>query len=370
MGHQSQQAGGLERHGFATGIGTGDKRDARLVGHGDIGGDDFGRVDEGMAGLDEHDGRILTVLDVDHDWFNGVQMPGKARFGDRKVEFGQRRDAGADVAGLCADHVGQLGQNPGDFVGLVQLQFAEFVVELHHDEWFDVQGDTFARLVMHEPFDHPLVAGFDRYDVAAVTHGDDGLLQGIAVLPRRDDVLQALLDTCHGDADLAPERTQLGAGRVEHFAVVVDRAVDAVFDVGEDRKPLDGVVEERDAHWVDRRKALFEAPGGTQRPCDFEQRTGVEHATTFGQAHAVADVAGGADAQIGVGVEQIARFTRLGQRHADDIGVARRRQRLNHLLRRRKAGVHRQHVPDRREFEGCQGMFWDVHWFACSGKSS
>jgi hypothetical protein len=32
--------------------------------------------------------------------------------------------------------------------------------------------------------------------------------------------------------------------------------------------------------------------------------------------------------------------------------------------------VHGQHVPDGREFEGCQGMFWDVHWFACSGKSS
>ncbi len=75
--------------------------------------------------------------------------------------------------------------------------------------------------------------GLDGDDVAAVTQGDDGLLEGAAVGRGADDLLEAMGEAVVGVAGVAAELSEDGRGVVHHFGALVDGAADAALQLAE-----------------------------------------------------------------------------------------------------------------------------------------
>ena len=94
----------------------------------------------------------------------------------------QRLDARDDLSRIAADRIGQLGQNAGDLLLLGQLKLAPLIVQLDNRDRLDIQRRAAGRLIVNQAANIALVRCLHRHDIAAVAHGNDRLLQRIAIL--------------------------------------------------------------------------------------------------------------------------------------------------------------------------------------------
>src|SRR5215212_9008975 len=81
---------------------------------------------------------------------------------------------------------------------------------------------------MHDPLDPAPLIRLHRQDVAAVTLGDDGVLEGGP--HRAEQRLQLAHHAVAGDPEVAPDLVQLRAGVVADLAAGVDGVADLLLD--------------------------------------------------------------------------------------------------------------------------------------------
>ena len=147
------------------------------------GHDHFG-INERMARFDQLNARVGARGHIDDFGLDGTKLP--AEFGLRKgkIEISKRANPRTDLGRFMPHVPGEFGQNPRNFVGFVELELTEVVVELHHHHRLNVQGNPTPRLIVYEPFDFAFVAGLDGDHIAPIAYRDNRFLERVAVLPR------------------------------------------------------------------------------------------------------------------------------------------------------------------------------------------
>ncbi len=179
LSHQRQQAGGFKAHGFAAGVGAGNNQQSRFRGEGQVNGDYCLRIKQGMA----------SRFQVNADCLGGGGGPvvqyrrggkssfGVAGFGKNHVYFSQRLHGGGDKFAALIHFAGERGQNTGDFLLFLQLQFLPLVIEVYHHHRFYKQGGPADALIMDDALHPALKIRLEGQNVTPVSLGDKTFLQ-------------------------------------------------------------------------------------------------------------------------------------------------------------------------------------------------
>ena len=221
LGHQGQQAQGLEGDGLAAGVGAGDDQGVKGVSQLDVDGHRLLGVQQRVAGLAEVDGAVPPDLRPDGVHFIGELAPGK-----NQVQVDQGVVIPLDVLPVGRRFRGQLRQDALDLLLLLGLQLDILVVGLDDAHGLDEQRGAGGGNVVDQAGHIPLVLRFHRHHEAAVPLGDDGLLQNLAVTGGGDDLLQYLAAFRLGRPHMAADVRQFCAGGVGDGVLVHDAAVD------------------------------------------------------------------------------------------------------------------------------------------------
>ena len=221
LGHQRQQAKGLEGDGLAAGIGASDDQCIKGVSQLDVNGHRLLRVQQRMAGLAEVDGAVPPDLRPDGVHFIGELAPGKDQ-----VQVHQGVIVPLNVLPVGRHIGGQLRQDALDLLLFLGLQLNIFVVGLNDADRLDEQRGAGGGNVVDQARHIALVLCLDRHHKTAVPLGDDGLLQNFGVAGRRNDLLQNLAAFCLGRPHMTADVRQLRAGGVGDRVLVHDAAVD------------------------------------------------------------------------------------------------------------------------------------------------
>ena len=221
LGHDSQQTQGLQRHGLAAGVGTGDDQDPVVAADFNVNGDGLFRVQEGMAGsfnLQRPSGpatgafrcgaggslrcrRIfrscrIQVCDIfllgKNFRLHRPHLFSQAGPGEDEVE-------GCDGAVVPVDDLlrnraggGKRGQNPADFVGFFFLFFADGIIRFDGLHGLDVEGLARGGSPMDDAGHPGLELGPDRKDEAVVPGRDQGVGEKFRIV--RKHPLQGVFD--------------------------------------------------------------------------------------------------------------------------------------------------------------------------------
>ena len=193
LGHDSQQTQGLQRHGLAAGVGTGDDQDPVVAADFNVNGDGLFRVQEGMAGSFNLQ-RCSGIVGGGRDDFrlHRPHLFGQAGPGEDEVE-------GCDGAVVPVDDLlrnraggGKRGQNPADFVGFFFLFFADGIIRFDGLHGLDVEGLARGGSPMDDAGHPGLELGPDRKDEAVVPGRDQGVGEKFRIV--RKHPLQGVFD--------------------------------------------------------------------------------------------------------------------------------------------------------------------------------
>ncbi len=228
LGHHGEQRGGLERDGFAAGVGAGD--DELAVGGGELKGDGNNNAAVGLeAFLEERmAGRFKTERVWTKDGRYTVEFAGEAGAGEKAVDQSEDASAVDEGWGEGGDLTRERDEDAVDFGLLFFDEADELVVLLDGFEGFDENCLARRTGAMDDAGDAALELGTNGNDEAVAADGDEVFLSGAVggELTQRgaqglfNDALLALL--------LAANAAQLGRGTVGESAVGLDGAFDGL----------------------------------------------------------------------------------------------------------------------------------------------
>ena len=270
LGHQRQQAQGLQADGFAAGVGAGDDQCVKGLAQLQINGHCLLGVQQRVPGFPQRQAAVPADLRA-----VAVHFIGELATGENQVQVHHGLIVPLDVLPVGRRLGGQLRQNAGNLLLLLGLQLNQLVVGLHHAHGLHEHGGTGGGDVVDQTRQIALVGRLHRHHEAAIPLGDDGLLQNLSVAGRGDDLLQNLPALGLGRPHMAADVRQLRAGRVGDGVLIHDAAVDLLLQKaiavkgekqGVDGRFLPGLLVE----------ILLGPPGGPQKARNHQQFLGVQ----------------------------------------------------------------------------------------------
>ena len=143
LSHQREQAYGLQRNGFTAGVWSGDDQQVKIFPEGDVDGNDLLFVDQRMAGFSQMDlpfrieDRLISVL------FHGERSAG-----ENEIQSHHIFQIIAQGFQMFGNLLAQFGENDLDLFFLLQLQFADIIVQFYDSHRLDEDGGAGGRLVV------------------------------------------------------------------------------------------------------------------------------------------------------------------------------------------------------------------------------
>ena len=171
--HQRQQAKGFERNRLAAGVRAGDDERVVIVADGDVNRNRLILVQQRMARAEQ----LAAVAVLDQHRRTGVHVERQLGTREDEVQRGQRVVVLLDRALVHGHARGQLRENALDLVFLAALKHLNLVVDLHDLLRLDEHSRAGGRGIVHQTGHIAAVLHLDRHNEAAVSLGDDGLLQ-------------------------------------------------------------------------------------------------------------------------------------------------------------------------------------------------
>ena len=164
MGHQRQQAGGQQHHGLAAGVGAGDEQEALLSREEQVQGHHLPVAGQHrIPGLAQGQGAVIGKA-----WLHGcicMAPVGNGQMPVQAVDDGQGLQHGGHVRSQFG---GELREQPDDLGLFILGQGGDLVVELENLQRFHESGGAGPGITVDEPFDLPLMAGFQGDDQPSV----------------------------------------------------------------------------------------------------------------------------------------------------------------------------------------------------------
>ena len=274
LGHEGEQADGLDGHRLSAGIGAGDYQGVEVLPQHQVVGHRPVRIQQGVAGLPQ----VQAAL---HDSGGAGPHPvGQLGPGEDHIQKDEQIVVLSDIVlELCALG-GQLRKDALNLLLLPGLELLEFVVGLHHPHGLYEEGGPGGGHVVHQAGHVVLVLRLDGHHEAVVALGDDGLLE-IFCLVGGEELVEDVPHLGGGGPDMPPDGSQLGAGGVGDLVLSHDGAGDLVLQKAVGGQGAKQVVDAGLFPLV----PLTVLPGGAGRPQhrrDVQQLPGVERAPHVG----------------------------------------------------------------------------------------
>ena len=241
LGHEAEQAEGLEADGLAAGVGA---RDDELAG---AALEDEGERDERDALLGEAERKQGVASAAQSDRFAGVfagtaggreggpetvKLLGEAGAGGERVEFGKTVSGSDEGVGMLADGAGHGDEDAVDLGLFFVEQAEELVVGLDGLHGLDEHGLAGGGGAVDDAGDATAELGLDRDGEAIAAERDEFFLRGALLGNRTERAAKGVLDLAvlalQGSADAG----ELGAGRVGERAVRLDLVAKLVEERG------------------------------------------------------------------------------------------------------------------------------------------
>ena len=349
LGHEGQQAQGLEADGLAAGVGASDDQGVKLLPQLDGDGHRLAGVQQGVPGVAEADAAVSPDLRP-----GGVHLIAQLPPGEDEVQPHQHVVVRQDVVVAPRRLGGQGPEDALDLLLLLGLQLLELVVGLDHPHGLHKDGGPAGADVVDQSGHAAPELRLHRHHEPPVPLGDDGLLEHLAVALGGDDLLQDLTALGGGAALVAADVRQRGAGVVGDDVLLQDG--------GEDLLLQEPVAPEGEEQAVDGGflpvvvEVVPDPPGAPQHPRDVQQLPCVQRPAVVGPVQALrhrldaGEGRGALEADHGPGGVRLV----LGAAHGVHVRLGDHGQGL--LPGLRAVGLLRQHFQHRRKLQGAYGF--------------
>ena len=272
LGHQRQQAQGLEAHGLAAGVGPGDHQSVEGPPQLNVNADRRLGVQQGVPGLAEVNHPVPANLRP-----HAVHLVAQLAPGKDQVQVDQGVVVPLDGLPVGRRLGGELGENPVDLLLLLGLQLHVLVVGLNHPHGLHEHRGPGGGDVVNQPRQVPFVLRLHRHHKASVPLSDDGLLQYLPVGGRGDDLLQNLAAPGLGRPHVPPDVRQFRRRGVGDGVLIGNAPLDlllqkAVAVEGEEEVVNGGLLLRLVI------KVLPGPPGGGQKARDGQKLPGIQSA--------------------------------------------------------------------------------------------
>ena len=218
-----------------------------------------------MAGVFQHQ----PVVGRD-DRLHAAVLRGPAPLGTQHVDLGQVVARGGDQLRIGPDRGREFGEDADDLAPLGIFQFAQFVVDLHDLDRFDVERTARSRFVVDEALQLAFVGRGDGNHGPPVADRDLRVgLDDARSLGRSQHGLQPLGGLPFAFADGTPDLQQGRRSIVPDIAETIDDGVDPLHDFGKGRDAA--------AAGVKRRILFFAVENERDDAADDRQRTMQRH---------------------------------------------------------------------------------------------
>ena len=234
------------------------------------------------------------------------------------------------------------------------LEHLDLVVDLNDLLRLDEHGSAGGRGVVHQTRHVAAVLGLDRHDEAAVSLGDDGLLEVLGALAR-DHAVERLTDPAGDAAQLAANGEQLGGRAVRDLLLGDNGGSDGLLEAAVAREQA----EDR------RERALFlalrlvgkRAARGLQKARHAQQLARIERAAAVGADEDRADLTDAAEGRAALPHHAVLRVRGLAHPQLRLLAVVQRPKRAAFFLGRLRGRLRGQPLEYFVIFQCFQGLF-------------
>ena len=272
LGHEGQEAQGLEGDGLAAGVGAGDDQGVKGVPQLDIDGHRLLGIQQRMAGLAQVDDTVPADLRP-----GGLHLVAQLAPGEDHVQVHQGVVVPLDILPVGGSLGGELRQDPLNLLLLLGLELDILVVGLHYPHRLHKEGGAGGGDIVDQARQVPLVLRLHRHHEAAVPLGDDGLLEDLGVAGRGDDPLEDLAALGLGRPHVPSDIRQLWGSSVRHGVLVRQAPLDLLL---QEAVAVEGQKQVVDGGFLCRVgvEVLLAPAGGGQQVRDGQQLVGIEAA--------------------------------------------------------------------------------------------
>ena len=143
LSHQREQTYGLQRNGFTAGVRSRDDQQVKILAQGNVDGNDLLFVNQRMAGFSQMDFPFRI-----EDRLIGVLFHGERSAGENEIQGHHIFQIIAQGFQMFGNLLAQFGENDLDLFFLLQLQFADIIVQFYDSHRLDEDGGAGGRLVV------------------------------------------------------------------------------------------------------------------------------------------------------------------------------------------------------------------------------
>ena len=205
LGHQCNEAQGLEGHRLAAGVGTGDDQGVEPVSQLQVVGHRLLFIQQGVPRSPQ------PQVPFRQAGLAGLHLQGELSPGEDGVQQDQQGIVLPDILLMGGALGGQLRQDAFNLLFLPGRQLTQLVIGLHHPHGLNEEGGAAGGHVVDQAGDGVLVLRLHRYHVPVGADGNDGLLE-VFGLVGGDQPLEDVPHPGLGGAHVPPDGGQLAAG--------------------------------------------------------------------------------------------------------------------------------------------------------------
>ena len=203
--HERQQTEGFERNRLAAGVWAGDDERVVIIADGDVDRHRLVLIQQRMTRTEQ----LAAAAVLDQYGRTGVHVERQLGTRKDKVQRGQRIVVLLDGALVHGHARRQFRENALDLVFLAAFEHLNLVVDFHDLLRLDEHGCTGGRGIVHQTGHIAAVLHLDRHNEAAVSLGDDILLQVLGALAR-DHAVERFAHLTGHTAQFSADAQQLG----------------------------------------------------------------------------------------------------------------------------------------------------------------
>ena len=263
--HCRHKPDGLQRHGFAAGVGTRNYDNVVIAPHFHRNGHDLCFVKQRMASFLE-----IDITFVVHQRQSTLVFYGVLHLTENHVNVADCILRVGDPCGKGRNTVGKRLQNALNFRLFLKGRFTKRVVELHDCHRFDKQRCTRSRLVVNNAVDVTFVFRLDRDYVSVTAHGYDCVLHILCRFAVFGVTLQFRLDVGIDCAYFFAYSKQVCAGFVIHFVLGQNGKVNVIFKGFVVKQTAGNGAKHGRVYAVVHKQRRLQIPGRAQRAHDLQ----------------------------------------------------------------------------------------------------
>ena len=348
--HERQQTEGFERNRLAAGVRAGDDERVVIITDGDVDRHGLVLIEQRMARAKQ----LAAAAVLNKHRRTGVHV--ERQLGTRKdeVQRGQRIVVLLDGALVHGHARRQLREDAFDLIFLSAFEHLNLVVDFHDLLRLDEHGRTGGRSIMHQTGHIAAVLYLDRHNEAAVSLGDDILLQVLGALTGNHAVERFAHLAGHA-AQLTADAQQLGRRTVRDLLLGDDGGRNGFLQVAVAGEQTEngrerglgfvlGIVQQGTAR-------------GLQQTCHSQQLARVERAAAVRAGQDRADLSDAAKGRAALPNHQVLRVRGLLQPQLGLLVVVQRTKRAAFLLCRLRCRLSGQFFQYFVVFQCFKGFF-------------